>query len=72
MQATKRVNVEQKNQVIATGSIGGFNRKVPGGWAYGQSKAVMTLMMKLMATNLVPNGIRANLVAPGRKSSTFC
>ncbi|KAM0801245.1 hypothetical protein BDR22DRAFT_804941 [Usnea florida] len=58
-------NVEQKSQVIATSSIGGFNRKVPGGYAYGQSKAATTLLMKHMATNLAPYGIRANVVAPG-------
>lgn len=63
----KKGNVEQKSQVIATGSIGGFNRKVPGGYAYGQSKAATTLLMKHMATNLVPYGIRANVLAPGRK-----
>ena len=59
-------NVEQKSQVIATSSIGGFNRRVPGGYAYGQSKAATTLLMKHMATNLVPYGIRANVIAPGR------
>ena len=62
-------NVEQKSQVIATSSIGGFNRKVPGGYAYGQSKAATTLLMKHMATNLAPYGIRANVVAPGREYS---
>lgn len=62
-------NVEQTSQVIATGSIAGFNRRVPGGYAYGQSKAATTLLMKAMATNLVPYKIRANVVAPGRKSS---
>ena len=61
-------NVEQKSQVIATSSIGGFNRAVPGGWAYGQSKAATTSLMKQMATNLVPYGIRSNVLAPG---STF-
>ena len=63
-------NVEQKSQVIATSSIGAFNRKPTGGYAYGQSKAATTLLMKHMATNLVPYGIRANVVAPGRKSSS--
>lgn len=62
----KKKNVEQKSQVIATSSIGGFNRKVPGGYAYGQSKAATTLLIKQMATNLVPYGIRANGIAPGR------
>lgn len=64
----KKQNVEQKSQVIATSSIGGFNRKVPGGYAYGQSKAGTTLLMKHMATNLVPYDIRSNVIAPGRKS----
>ena len=62
-------NVEQKSQVIATSSIGGFNRRAPGGYAYGQSKAATTLLMKHMATNLVPYGIRANVIAPGRAFS---
>ena len=58
-------NVEQKSQVIATSSTGGFHRYVPGGYAYGQSKAATTHMMKQLATNLVPYGIRANVIAPG-------
>jgi NAD(P)-dependent dehydrogenase (short-subunit alcohol dehydrogenase family) len=63
----KKANVEQASQVIATSSIGGFNRKTPGGYAYGQSKAGTTLLMKHMATNLVPYGIRSNVIAPGRR-----
>jgi len=65
----KQGNVEQKSQLIATSSIGGFNRNVPGGYAYGQSKAAVTHMMKQLATNLVPYEIRANVLAPGRM---FC
>jgi NAD(P)-dependent dehydrogenase (short-subunit alcohol dehydrogenase family) len=61
----KKGNVEQKSQVIATSSIGGFNRLVPGGFAYGQSKAATTHMMKQLATNLAPFGIRSNVLAPG-------
>jgi len=61
----KMGNVEQKSQVIATSSIGGFNRKVPGGYAYGQSKAATTHLMKQLATGLVPYGIRSNIVCPG-------
>ena len=59
-------NVEQQSQVIATSSIGGFNRNVPGGYAYGQSKAAVTHLMKQMATQLVPYGIRSNVIVPGR------
>lgn len=61
----KEANVQQTSQVIATSSIGGFNRNVPGGYAYGQSKAATTHMMKQLATNLAPFGIRANVLAPG-------
>jgi len=61
----KKGNVEQKSQVIATSSIGGFNRNVPGGFAYGQSKAATTHMMKQLATALAPLGIRSNTLAPG-------
>ena len=62
----KHGNVEQKSQVIATSSIGGFNRNVPGGYAYGNSKAGCTSLMKQLATQLVPYGIRSNIIAPGR------
>ena len=61
-------NVEQRSQVIATSSIGAFNRTTPGGYAYGQSKAAVTHLMKQLATSLVPYRIRANVLAPGCKS----
>ena len=63
----KKGNVEQKSQAICTSSIGGFNRKPPGGYAYGQSKAAATHLMKQLATNMAPYGIRANVIAPGRQ-----
>ncbi|KAI9818774.1 MAG: hypothetical protein M1827_007594 [Pycnora praestabilis] len=62
----KKKNVQQKSQVIATSSIGGFNRAIPAGFAYGTSKAACTLLMKQLATYLVPYGIRSNVLAPGR------
>ncbi|KAL8685408.1 MAG: hypothetical protein Q9218_007780 [Villophora microphyllina] len=61
----ERSNIEQKSQFIVTSSIGGFNRNVPGGYAYGQSKAAATHLVKQMATSLVPYNIRANAIAPG-------
>ncbi|KAF8862263.1 NAD(P)-binding protein [Acephala macrosclerotiorum] len=64
-EGNKKGNVVQKSQVIATSSIGGFNRNVPGGYAYGQSKAATTHMMKQLATGLAPFGIRSNILAPG-------
>ncbi|KAF7889324.1 uncharacterized protein EAF01_010817 [Botrytis porri] len=61
----KKGNVEQKSQVIATSSIGGFNRKAPGGLIYGQSKAATTHLMKQLGTQLAPYNIRCNTIAPG-------
>lgn len=61
----KRGNVSQQSQVIAMSSISGFNRRVPGGFAYGGSKAAVTQMMKQAATVLGPLGIRSNIIAPG-------
>ena len=64
-EGNRKGNVEQRSQVIATSSIGGFNRLTPGGYAYGQSKAATTHLMKQLATGLVPFGIRCNVIAPG-------
>lgn len=63
----KKGNVVQKSQVIATSSIASFNRGVPGGFAYGQSKAATTHLIKQLATGLVPFDIRSNAIAPGCK-----
>ncbi|KAI1133327.1 hypothetical protein F5Y10DRAFT_85979 [Nemania abortiva] len=55
---------KQRSQVIATSSIGAYNR-VPLGYAYSGSKAAVNHMMKQFATTLVPYGIRSNAIAPG-------
>ncbi|KAK2749710.1 short chain dehydrogenase reductase [Colletotrichum kahawae] len=54
-----------RSQVIATSSIGSFNRKITAGFAYGTSKASTTMMLKVLATYLVPYRIRANVLCPG-------
>jgi NAD(P)-dependent dehydrogenase (short-subunit alcohol dehydrogenase family) len=64
-EGNKKGNVVQKSQVITTSSIGGFNRAVPAGYAYGQSKAAATHLVKQLATTLVPHDIRSNGLAPG-------
>lgn len=66
-EGNKKGNVTQKSQVVATGSIAAFNRLPSGGYAYGQSKAATTHLMKMLAVGLVPFGIRANVIAPGCK-----
>ena len=63
----KKGNVEQKSQVIATSSIGSFNRVPLAGLSYNASKAATTHLMKMLATSLVPYGIRSNVIAPGCK-----
>ncbi|KAI0835890.1 NAD(P)-binding protein [Hypoxylon sp. FL0890] len=64
-EGNKRGNLKQKSQVIATSSIGAYNRKPIAGYAYGPSKAAVVHMMKQFATGLVPYGIRSNVIAPG-------
>jgi NAD(P)-dependent dehydrogenase (short-subunit alcohol dehydrogenase family) len=60
-------NVEQKSQVIATSSIGAYNRSPLAGYAYGSSKAAVVHMLKQFSTVLVPYDIRSNVIAPGCK-----
>lgn len=48
----KMRNLEQTSQVLVISSIGGFNKKAPGGWAYGQSKAAATHIVKHLSTVL--------------------
>lgn len=54
----KKGNLGWSSQVVVTSSIGGFNRKAPGGWAYGQSKAAATHAVKQLAVALPAWGIR--------------
>ena len=54
----KKGNLGWQSQVVVTSSIGGFNRKAPGGWAYGQSKAAVTHLTKQLAIVLPTWGIR--------------
>lgn len=68
-EGNKRSNYQGgRSQVIATSSIGSFNRKITAGFAYGTSKAATTLMMKILATYLAPYRIRANVLCPGSMS----
>jgi NAD(P)-dependent dehydrogenase (short-subunit alcohol dehydrogenase family) len=54
----KAGNVAQSSQVVVTSSIAGYNKKAPGGWAYGQSKAAATLATKQLAVALPQWNIR--------------
>ncbi|KAJ3539832.1 hypothetical protein NM208_g5325 [Fusarium decemcellulare] len=61
----KRGEFKQRSQVIATSSIGGFNRSPNLGYGYGGSKAAVTHIFKQLSTSLVPFNIRANVIVPG-------
>jgi len=63
----KKGNLEQKSQIIVTSSIGGFNRKAPGGWAYGQSKAAVNHLVKQLGVTLTHWDIRYDLLLPYKK-----
>lgn len=67
----KKGNVSWSSQVVATTSIAAFNKAVPGGYVYGQSKAAATHMMKQLAVGLAPHGIRSNIIAPGCECYLF-
>lgn len=54
----KKGNVEQSSQVIVTSSIAGFNKKSPGGYAYGQSKAGATHAARHLSVALPQWNIR--------------
>ncbi|KAI1385686.1 NAD(P)-binding protein [Hypoxylon trugodes] len=64
-EGNKRGGLKQKSQVIATSSIGAYNRSPFASYAYSSSKAAVIHMMKQFATSLVPYDIRANVIAPG-------
>ncbi|KMU88389.1 short chain dehydrogenase/reductase family protein [Coccidioides immitis H538.4] len=68
----ERGNGMHRSQIIGTCSTLGFGRfAATGRFAYGQSKASQTHMMKQLSTHLVPYGIRVNMVAPGHMTSSM-
>jgi len=66
----RKGNLPEKisSQIIATSSIGGFNRRHDAGFAYTTSKAATTHLVKTLATYLTRFNIRCNALAPGCKS----
>ncbi|KAH6704848.1 short chain dehydrogenase/reductase family [Verticillium dahliae] len=71
----RKGNVRQKSQVVAITSIAAFNKVNTAGFAYSQSKAACTHLMKNLAVALPRWEIRANMICPGRQyfelSSSF-
>lgn len=51
-EGNKRGNVQQTSQIIVTSSIAALNKKAPGGYAYGQSKAAATMAAKHLSIAL--------------------
>ncbi|KAG9237245.1 putative Rhamnolipids biosynthesis 3-oxoacyl-reductase [Amylocarpus encephaloides] len=58
-------NLSQKSSIIVTSSISGFSRVTSAGLAYSTSKAGATHLVKMLATQWTPYGIRVNAIAPG-------
>lgn len=54
----KRGNLGYTSQVVVTSSVAAFNKKAPGGWAYGQSKAAATHLAKQLSVVLPTWNIR--------------
>lgn len=50
--------------IVVTGSIGGA-RSLAGNLVYGAAKAGLRQVVRILATELVGDGIRANMVSPG-------
>lgn len=50
--------------IVVTGSIGGHG-VLPGNVAYGAAKAGLAMAVKIIAAELVGDGIRVNIVSPG-------
>jgi len=77
----KQKNVAQDSQILVTSSVAGFSRHLASSFAYSTSKAAVTHLVKMLATNFAQNAfhIRANVIAPGlypsemteRKTSTL-
>jgi len=61
----KKGNMGWSSQVVVTSSIAGFNKKSTGGFAYGQSKAAATHLVKQLSVVLPTWGMRANAILPG-------
>lgn len=67
-EGNKRGNIAPTtSQVVVTSSIAAFNKKAPGGYAYGPSKAAATQIAKQLSVVLPTWNIRANCICPGRK-----
>ena len=54
----KKGNVAWTSQVVVTTSVAAYNKKAPGGWAYGQSKSAVTHAMKHLSVALPQWNIR--------------
>lgn len=52
------------SSIVVTGSIGGHG-VLPGNAAYGAAKAGLAMAVKIIAAELVGDGIRVNMVSPG-------
>jgi dehydrogenase/reductase SDR family protein 4 len=69
-QAARRMLLESKGSLIFIASVAGLD-PMPGIGAYSISKASLIGLMKVLAKELGPSGIRVNAVAPGLVETRF-
>jgi NAD(P)-dependent dehydrogenase (short-subunit alcohol dehydrogenase family) len=55
----------RSSSIVAIGSINGFAASLVGEAEYALGKAALSLYIKMLAAEVAPRGIRANLVVPG-------
>lgn len=56
---------EQRRGSIVTMASGAIDLAIPGSGAYAIAKASIAMLTKVLATEVGPDGIRANVLAPG-------
>jgi NAD(P)-dependent dehydrogenase (short-subunit alcohol dehydrogenase family) len=62
--AAQMIAAGRGGSIVHVGSITGHH-PLPGGGAYGVSKAGLGMLSSLLALELAPHGIRSNVVSPG-------
>ncbi|HZV03535.1 MAG TPA: glucose 1-dehydrogenase [Gemmataceae bacterium] len=68
--ATRRMSAHQRGSIIFMASIAGID-PLPGLGAYSVSKAGVLGLMRALAKELGPSGVRVNAVAPGLIETRF-
>ncbi|MCC6471077.1 MAG: SDR family oxidoreductase [Alphaproteobacteria bacterium] len=69
--ALPHLKASGQGSIINIGSIAGRNGGQPGSGLYAASKATVHSLTRSMATEFAPDGVRANVIAPGLMVTPF-